>query len=394
MYARAGLFIGYSFRICGKLDIECLSRAFAALRQKYPVLAAHLERVDGSYIITKPDSPLPEVVVRHGNVESPLAGVDVAPDRVLSALQVVHDGDQAAATLLIARCIADGRHGVALLVDLWNIYTAIAAGARIDIAPHPYPEPLEKLIADRCFRESDSEQSSDAQVRLDSTTSGSIDHFADSEPKAFTFPSTRLVLSEEKTRALIQYGHRYNTTIHAMVSAAIVQAEADAKNVPITNISYEYSIDLRKRIEPPIADTAGTNVLGFTNFKASSDTFSITELAHEIRRDLDAGLEDGSILQAGLRRGRETPGGASTRTSLTCTNVGRVPAPLLPEGVQLEAFQGFFHTVSQNSAPTNPPNIYVISTFQKKLSVSIQILDPANVEKKVAAVESYLCALT
>ncbi|MBB5160043.1 hypothetical protein [Saccharopolyspora phatthalungensis] len=108
-FTAPSVFFGYSVRVRGTLDVRSLNSAFGALRQKYPVLATHLERADGGYVIAEPMGPLPDVVIRDGDVDNPLVGPDLDPGRILSPLHIVRDGDLVSLTLLIHHSIADGR---------------------------------------------------------------------------------------------------------------------------------------------------------------------------------------------------------------------------------------------------------------------------------------------
>ncbi|MFI6172958.1 hypothetical protein ACIBCN_39700 [Nocardia sp. NPDC051052] len=390
-FVTPSFFVGYSARVRGKLNVENVNRAFEALQQKYPVLAAHLERKGGDFVIVGPTAPTAGVVVLHGDIEDPMAGAELNHGSALSALRLTLDGDSAAVTFIVHHSIADAYHALAVFDDFWRIYADLQKARRTDVVPHPYPEPFEKLMADRGVGE---------YAEPTSGTAETSESLAGEHPNGFTAPVVRCTLSEAETNALLDYGRRNETTIHGLVSAAILRTESDVQAKPLTSIPFAYSADLRGRVQPPIEATAGTNVLGYTLFLGTDESASVTELAREINATLRAGLEDGSVIHSGLHSAEmgsldaSAPDSAAVSAPMgfpvIATNWGSIPSFDVAEEIVFKDFVGYAHVVSDAPAPALASNTYLISTFRGRLSITIGVFDSASAEKQVSAIGSYL----
>jgi hypothetical protein len=391
VFVLPGVVIAYSVRVRGELDISILSSAYEILQRSYPALAAHLEVVDAGHMIVEQSESLRGVSVSDGHIDFPLVGAKL--DRgVLSGLHVVRDGDQANVTLLIHHCIADSRHSLSVLDDLWSLYTDLAQGKPGDIVPHDYPDSLEKLLADSGISEPhrDGAPPPPAAVVLarHSPVSDKDGHPVETDP------TIRCLLSTDCTAALVEFGHRHALTINGLVSAAILRAEAEVRNVPVEGVPYLYFVDLRKRLTPPVAGTAGTNVLSYASFTAARSTAGLSDLARMINEELQSELADCTIHRAGW----QLPEVIKTSPENLATNWGRVPSLHSPAGLEIEDFRGMFcrlrraYGVPSRRLPQQT-QFFVVTTFRGRLSVELRVRSPAYLDaarERMAAVEHQL----
>ncbi|HKN53788.1 MAG TPA: acyltransferase, partial [Amycolatopsis sp.] len=93
-------YIGYTVRATGRLDPDALTTAFEAVYRAYPQLSARVEFADDGVVLTESEAR-PEIRFADGDLDQPLAGLEVDQGRSLSALNVVRDGDEASVCLAI-----------------------------------------------------------------------------------------------------------------------------------------------------------------------------------------------------------------------------------------------------------------------------------------------------
>ncbi|MFF1606422.1 acyltransferase [Amycolatopsis sp. NPDC058278] len=273
-------YIGYTVRAEGRLDPEALTTAFEAVCRAYPQLSARVEFTGEGAVLTESDTR-PEIRFADGDPSRPLAGLDLDQSRALSALNVVRDGDEAGVCLAIQHSVADAHHATAILSALWSCYTDVVEGVPLDLGRHPYPRSLEDLLAERGIH-----------------ANGTVTPAA--PPTSRPDPVIRHVvqhrLTEAETTALAELGHREKVTINGLVSGAVLLAEAEIRDMPLTDLIHRYSVNLRSRLTPPVGATEGTNVLGGVGFKVTDELpHDAVAIGRAIGEQLRAGLADGSV---------------------------------------------------------------------------------------------------
>ncbi|AMY56247.1 MULTISPECIES: phthiocerol/phthiodiolone dimycocerosyl transferase family protein [Nocardiaceae] len=329
LYVDLGVFIGYSVRARGDLNISGLSAAFATLRRSYPVLAAHVETIDGDHMIVKPSGPLPGLSVHTGDPGQPLSGVNLSAGRALSGLHVVGDSACASVTLLTHHCIADGRHSVDLLSDLWSFYTDIVEGKTPDAVVHGYPESLEKLFSERGIDTPDVGNDEPLESALNRPPTAGY-----TEPhRAMT--QLRCRLSRRVTTGLIDFGRHHGVTVNGLVSAAIMRTESDLRSVRLADIAYHFIVDLRPHVTPAVDSTAGTNIVGFPVYRATAESVEIVDLARSLNEELHIDLAAGHLQSEALTAAKMAVL-LPEPNEVRCTNGGTVPPLRSPAGLKLE----------------------------------------------------------
>ncbi|GAA5064131.1 phthiocerol/phthiodiolone dimycocerosyl transferase family protein [Nocardia callitridis] len=396
IFASSQVLVGYCTRVLGRVDLPALTRAFAALHQAYPLLAAGLlEDTDGRHILVESPGPAPVVDIREGDPDQLLVGARLDQRTALAALCVVRAVDNpedASVTLVTHHAIADAAHSVALVGQLWACYTELTEGRPGNIAPQPYPGTVEQLLDTRGVA-----KSGDPTRRVRAAGPLVAPEVSDDTP--YVLPRTaRCRLTRSQTAALVELGHRRHTTMNGLASAAILLTEAELRGLPLHELNYTYSVDLRTRVTPPIGATEGTNVLGFADFAPTTHTgANPVELARAISDTLYDELGAGLVQQSPLHIPDITAGPppASPGVVLT-TNWGRVTAPPVPPALRVTDFRSIMigkpdktgHRLQQ------PSGTIIISTFDDRLSIEIHHPVETTEEQRlrVGLLMTHLCA--
>ncbi|MEV6325185.1 hypothetical protein AB0M45_28980 [Nocardia sp. NPDC051787] len=379
IFANSEVLVGYSIRVAGRLDLTALSAAFEAVVRARPILAARLESDGhgGHLLLESPGAP-PEISVADGDPEQLLTGAQLDQRRTLGALCVVRDGDKAGITLVTHHSIADAYHSLAVFAELWSCYTDLARGCLPELAPHGFPRSVEDLLRERGVEKIDTPALPPRPV--------GVARINCADDPDYQLPRTaRCRLTREQTAALVELGHREKTTINGLASAAILLTEAELRGLPLTELSYTYSVDLRTRVRPPIGMTEGTNVLGFANFVPPPGA-TLVGLARGISDALRAGIGSGIVQQTPLHIPEIAAGPPPSAPGIVlATNWGRVRRPRVPDALRITDFRSIMlgkpdktgHRLQQ------PSGTIIISTFDDRLSIEIHHPDETTAEQRV-----------
>ncbi|QCX80454.1 Phthiocerol/phthiodiolone dimycocerosyl transferase [Streptomyces sp. YIM 121038] len=369
IYADVEMYVGYTVRTVGPLDPDALRAAYAAVCRAHPQLAARLEADDGGLVFVASGVP-PEVQICAGDPGHPLTGVELDEYRMLSALNVVRDGAEASVTLLTHHSIADAHHSIELLAALWACYTDVVRGVPVDLPRRPYPRSLEDLLAERGIHRAASGAGDAAPLRTVTEL-----------PASARVPMVRHVvqhrLTAAETKALAELGHREGVTLNGLLSGAVLLVEAEVRGLPVAELLFRYTVNLRNRLDPPVGPTEGTNVVGGGLFKAADDVGpGAVALGRALGERLRAGLADGSIQRSLLDMVTQPAPHAKARPSgpapavVSVSNWGVVPPLRSPDGLLLANF----HSSSRRKvAPGEFAAIggYVATTFDGRIGVDL-----------------------
>ncbi|MBF6472156.1 MULTISPECIES: phthiocerol/phthiodiolone dimycocerosyl transferase family protein [Nocardia] len=382
IFANSEVLVGYSIRVDGRLDLAALSAAFEAVVRSRPILGARLEADGrgGHLLLESPDAAA-EMTIAEGDPERLLTGARLDQRRALGSLCVVRDGAAAGVTLVTHHSVADAYHSLAVFDELWSCYTDLVRGRPPELEPHGFPRSVEDLLRERGVRKTDPPVMPHRPMGVAQMYSGPDD------PDYLLPRTARCRLTREQTAALVELGHRENTTINGLASAAIMLTEAELRRLPLTDLAYTYSVDLRTRVTPPIAATEGTNVLGFANFVPAPRTgTSLVELARGISDTLRAGVDTGVVQQTPLHI-PEIAAGPPPRAPgiVLATNWGRVRRPRVPDDLRITDFRSIMlgkpdktgHRLQQ------PSGTIIISTFDDRLSIEIHHPEETTDEQRV-----------
>ncbi|WP_280236616.1 phthiocerol/phthiodiolone dimycocerosyl transferase family protein [Nocardia cyriacigeorgica] len=364
IFAFAEVFVGYSARVSGRLDPAALAVAFDAVVRAHPMLGARLMPIDDTaHVMLAPDGDPPRPTITDGTPEQLLTGADPDQRRSACELCVVRDGDTASVTLLTHHSIADAVHSLAIFARLWRGYREAAAGRSPVVTEQPYPASVEDLLGARGIAKRPVRGPTAPPLPATVPTSAAEDAY----PPLIT---TRCRLSRASTAALIGLGHRTGVTVHGLVSAALLLAEAETRGVPVNRLHYAYSVDLRPRLSPPVGPTEATNALGYTSYRPGAD-HSLVGVARGIRAALRADLDSGFLQQTPLQIPEMA---AAPPDTVIATNWGRIPPLIAPDGLRITDFRSTMiakrdRTGRRLQQPGGGTTI--ISTFDDRLSVEV-----------------------
>ncbi|MFI5783275.1 hypothetical protein [Nocardia sp. NPDC051570] len=366
--------ICYALVCSGPVDVEILRQAFDLLCRKYPMLGGHLELVDGECHLRLPDTahPTAAVTVVDGPIpawlEHGIAPMD--PTRALARLEVVQDGHNTAIGLQVSHAVADGRLGFQMLRDLCRFFAFGADMAPPDTAP-VYPRGIEDVCAARDFD----------IPQLELRNPGglfTVPAVVESEGLGFRVaPTARIRKSVEATDRLVRYARVQGTTLHALVSAAIIRAEramvslageAEGEELPMLKM---HVIDLRAHLQPPAELGEVTNALGLgpTAVMCAPDT-DMVGLGKEIKQQLIDRIESGQGLAIMLDQAQESVRGEELvePSSGFISNLGVIAPFAHPAGIEYLDFRGLVILDPQ----VRDPNVcYFVFSFGGRLLIEI-----------------------
>lgn len=365
IYAESEAFIGYTVRATGRLDLDAMATAYAAVCRSYPQFAARLAVGDDGPVFVESDAR-PEVRICDGDLEHPLTGLELDQHRALSALNVVRDGDDASVCLVTQHSIADAHHSIEVLAALWSCYTDAVHGVPVDLPRHPYPRSLEDLLAERGIQGT-------APAEADTSKSSAVPDQSVCELPALVRRVVQHRLTVAQTTALAELGHREHVTINGLLSGAILLVEAEIRDLPLTDLVCRFAVDLRNRLTPQVGPTEGTNVLGGVGFTVPDgiEPNAVT-IGRAIGEQLRAGLANGSIQRSILDMvSQPVPDGTPwdpkpVLAIVGMMNWGRVPPMRTPDDLLLTNL----HSASHIRAPAAIGG-YVVSTFDGRIGIDL-----------------------
>ncbi|MFD6156366.1 hypothetical protein ACFWF7_38800 [Nocardia sp. NPDC060256] len=284
-------------------------------------------------------------------------------------------------TLLIHHSVADGHRSLAILAEFWSLYTDFIEGTAVPaVARHAYPMSLEALYAERGI----------GPAETGTAVPSEVPPAPDGDRQVIALSYLRCQLDEGQTAALVDFGHRQGTTINSLVSAAILLAIADVHDVPLTEMPYAYLVELRSRMSPPVAFTAGTNILRYGRYITEGDAVELADIARAIGARLTADLADQRIQHAAVQAAgskfavlqelQQAPAAA------LATNWGRVPTLRHPPALELDDFWPLFHIDAPipADAPAATP-FFVITGFAGRLNIDLLMPELTGSHREIVA---------
>ncbi|MFI9639176.1 acyltransferase [Micromonospora sp. NPDC051925] len=366
VHAHREAYIGYTVRAAGRLDLAALTTAYAAVCRAYPQLTARLDVGEDGPVLVASDA-LPELRTCDGDLDRPLTGVALDQRRTLSALNVVRAGDTASVCLLTHHSIADADHSIALLAAIWSRYTDAVRGTPTDLPRQPYPRSLEDLLAERGIHRNGPDGASAPKPMAMADPATVPDRIA----RARNGVQHRLTTAQ--TTALAELGHREHVTINGLLAGVLLLVEAEIRGLPLTELVYRFTVNLRRHLVPEVGATEGTNVLGGAGFTATDDLGpDAVTLGRAIGERLRAGLADGVIQRSLLdlfSQSAPQPKPWDPRAApavVSMMNWGLVPPMRTPDDLRLTNF----HSASSIRDFTGLGG-YVVNTFDGRIGVDL-----------------------
>ncbi len=396
-FVRHATFTGRSVAVAGVLDIAALRTAFADLRRAHPILACRIgENAAGAGVLLRPAGPGVEAGVRAGAVAEPrLPAGRIDPTVQLAYLDVVTDGELARVTLYAHHAIADAGHCVALLRRLWERYSDLVCGIATEVVPQGFPCPLEWYAG----------QYGVTRAGVSGLEEASVDRVACPFPPDPAVPAppalyrpARIVLDAEHTARLTERA-REGGGVNGLVTAALMRAYAAEIGYGAGEsvvLSCVYPVDMRARLQPPVAAADGTNMAGLTAFTAEIDpTTDPVDLGVRVTARLHHDLAEGIVAQSVLHF-PDYYGPAATRAMpghVAVTNTGRVPLLRTPPGLTITDYEIVY--LSAHPRPSTGPSAavtFLVYSFASRLTIGVLgggAHLPAAVERELSALTAF-----
>ncbi|WP_078290362.1 hypothetical protein [Mycobacterium sp. D16R24] len=379
----------------GTLDDAALADALAGLVDLYPLLGGRIRMSRNGFELRFDPRARPAVIVQDvGDVDVGdyvVAGKSALPLGQVCALRVYRSGAKFRVTFLLHHAIADADAAMAYLHDMWKLYAErvrrVNGVVRLVSAPPPRPVPAsaETLLRARGYAEPVSRPIMDLRPAY----RGPESIWTALRPRRAR--RARLHLSVEQTDRLLDVGRAQGVTLNGLVSAALALAERELSGRSELSVAISSFVNLRSRIDPPVAATAGTNVLGIAEMildvSRGSDAL---DLARRVVADIHDGLRttrihDTAFVRGDIRRVLSlvrryfllvpTAGLVPTFTAIQVTNWGRVSEFATPEGVDIHDFRcGVeLHPMSAFIATRGiamvEGRIYFVTSYNGRLSI-------------------------
>jgi phenolphthiocerol/phthiocerol/phthiodiolone dimycocerosyl transferase len=396
MFAQSQTFFGSTAQLNGPVDIDAMSVAFDTLLQAHPVLAGHLEQgPDGSHQIVV-DDLVPSGISVVGGEDRPSS--DTARMRLdqgtsLANLRLKINDGRAALTFCTHHSLTDGQHHLRLLWELFSWYTDAVCTGRVEpVIAEPAPEPLEVVLSERGIRK----QSRSGFERLMSAMFAydlppSTRNTAGGNPLRPTLvPAARCRLTVQETQAVIEFTSDRTLSLNAVIAAAILLAEWQARDTPNIPIPYLSPVDVRLLLTPPVGATASTNPLGVATYLAQvKPNTDIADLANDIVETFRADLSDGVIQQSLLHFNLQYAGTPPGLPDLViATYSGSVPDMRTPPNLSFDGLQTELHTASAAGV-----DLYTSWMSGDRLQIDHHSHSPTP-ERTIEAIRGLLCALS
>ncbi|MGL6234578.1 MAG: phthiocerol/phthiodiolone dimycocerosyl transferase family protein [Segniliparus sp.] len=389
--------IGFGVALSGVLDVAVLTKAYAALRSEYPVLAARAEALEGGGFVfvtdeggaTDEQGAAASVLERQRQwdfdelAEPPLDGT-----KSLSLLQVDSDGDRHRVIFWLSHAIADAGNATFFLLRLWTLYTeAVQTGQIGDVVAHPLPSPPHEAMAERGFLPGDPPPYEERFKGI--AWCGAMPSAAELAEADLRFALTgRVRLDRETSLGLQPAAKAAGASAHALVSAAIALAERGAFTGVARGdeiaLGLLTPVDFKARLNPPLHVTEVTTLTGFSPVRvvvaADSDLVEIgREVSRQIKEDVGSGVAHRAAINP-------MPAWASVGFSapILVSNIGAVPDLTLPAELvatdlrsnickNFSGLPALLAAVPEGeSLPFPEASMYLVMTFEDRISIEIR----------------------
>ncbi|MEU1071164.1 MULTISPECIES: condensation domain-containing protein [unclassified Streptomyces] len=334
-----------SCTVRGDLDEELLAAAFAAKVAEHPSLRCRIAVEDGVAVLQPlAEHEVPRLLVREGGPDSfteefntplPVGGP-------LARAVLLRGGDEHTVILSVDHTITDGHSAIALQNALWDTYTRLAgdlpgaAGRYNEEWPAPVSELLPAVSA--------TEAEEYLALRVERTRQRPVVCLpyeavgAQRPPGEPELGVRRLLLEAEDTERLRRFAKAEGVSVHGLIAAAALTAvRRRLGGEPGTRtLGCMSPVDLRARLDPPLAREvmvpAVTSCLDVLDVAHDADPLA---LARRVTENLHTAITRGDHLQELHLLPQVPQHPALLATSVIVTNMGRVPGPATPDGLQV-----------------------------------------------------------
>lgn len=352
----------------GRMQPALVSRALTLLTARHPMLRCEVVAGDAGPLLRVRDEVRPPLTVRDDGLDEPFAElVNHRPDWSESLLHawLLTDGEDSQVVLGVHHGIADGRSAFALLDEFWQHYTALAAGA------DPARERRDELPAAIDTRLAGTVPDAELDALLHALVQDPDQTFKPAtlptEAKGRSgLPARRFVVDRtefdpETTDRLVAAARAKGVTVNSLVTGLVLTA-VRAQLAPETGslpMVCGHGVDLRTRLAPELPLSTVLNcITGLQTPLTVAHDDRPDAVGQVVADQFAAALsrrDPERFLLAALRAGAQGIAVPAPVVSYGISNVGRIPAHPVPDGMRLLRFGG------TSNAPGMPPKIAAAS---------------------------------
>ncbi|MFI9510719.1 hypothetical protein [Nocardia sp. NPDC052566] len=343
------LYIGTTVR--GTIDAEILRRVLGELAAGHPLLRSRvLTDADGALWFQRDDAYEPALHIGEGGTAEYMKLVNSHQnwrDGLFHA-RLLRGGGYDRIVLVIHHGIADGRSAFALLDELWRRYTGHLAGAPLPLSnsDQRLPEAVDVQLA---------AVTSDAEVEefLELVRTGALAMDPAAAPRALPrdgdgagrdplgrFGMERIELTEQETVGLVATARAHGLSVNSLLTGAALAAWR-AQLEPVTGplpMLAGHAVDVRYELVPRLSESTMLNCASGIGTPAEvGEDANPIELgllaAAGVRAALDRHEASVFLLAAQRVRDELTAAIFAAQPTMAISNIGRMPAHPMPEGV-------------------------------------------------------------
>ncbi|MFI0777856.1 hypothetical protein [Streptomyces sp. NPDC021212] len=340
----------------GGVEDKPLAQAFDATVARIPSLRCGIEQDGPVEFAFRPlTSGLPELQVRPGGPRALTEELNtpLPPGGPLVRATLLRGGDGAGEdedtfVLSVDHAITDGQSALAVCHAVWRAYTAAAAGTftlpepaqdalpaplSARLAPHS-PEELAAYVAGRRER-----------MRLAPMASLPFAAADQSLPEGeLPLDAARVRLDAEQTARLVGHARAVGVSVHGLVVGSLLLAirEQLATGTETLRLSSMSPVDLRGRLDPPVDPEVMIPAASlFFDILDVPDGADPVSLGREVIGNLRAAIDRGDLAREILAAPQVLMDPSLLRAGLVTTNLGQVPVPEVPDGLEITDLRCF-----------------------------------------------------
>ncbi|MGL6234464.1 MAG: phthiocerol/phthiodiolone dimycocerosyl transferase family protein [Segniliparus sp.] len=359
----SGKYSGYpSVLLSGTLELGALDEAFAELQRRQESLGSVVRTTGPAVEFVRTTRPPARIRVFEGedpSIRPTGRGAAFDQTEQLMYVDVVPGEDRTRVTFFFHHAIADGSHLSALFEEFWSLYTArVQTGGFPPAEVQAFPQSGEHYLNRREYPGASSGRTEAAAIADRPGPQPQATPIAEPELPA------RVRLGKADTAALTRLARAEGLSANALLSAVLVHGHIRAGD-PVSLCFYP--VDLRKRITPPVEPVEATNLVRESLFHFDEAGPDIIALARKIQDQLAKDLADGTIYQNDLSGVLAQLVGKEFSSILHPSNLGRVRVPLLPEGLAIVDFQGYW--------PPSPEKLDLSALFGRPVTLTTYLIN-------------------
>lgn len=348
----------------GGVEDKPLAQAFAATVARVPSLRCRIEQ-DGPVEFSfrpLPSSGLPELQVRPGGPRALTEELNtpLPPGGPLVRATLLRGGDGAEGTdgtdgtdeatfvLSVDHAITDGQSALAVCHAVWNAYTAAAAGTLA--LPEPAEDALPAPLSARLAPHSPEELAgyvAGRRERMHLAPMASLPFGAAAQglPEGeLPLDAARVRLDAEQTARLVGRARTAGVSVHGLVVGSLLLAirQQLATGTETLRVSSMSPVDLRGRLDPPVGPEVMIPAASlFFDILDVPDGADPVSLGREVIGNLRAAIDRGDLAREILAAPQVLMDPSLLRAGLVTTNLGQVPVPEVPDGLEVTDLRCF-----------------------------------------------------